>query len=239
VNRCHENWLLKGDNNTSYFHKIANGRKRKNTVISLENNGELIVGDENLLKHATEYYAELFGPEEDHNIHIDQALWDECEQVSDAENENLCKAFSEQEVKEALFQMEKHKSAGPDKIPIEFYQVCWDIVKHDIMQLFDDFHKGKVDICIINYGVITLLPKVSDATRIQQFRPICLLNCLYMLITKTLTIRLAAVAGKLIHQNQTAFMKNRNIMSGIMVLHEILHENKKEKTDWDCAEIRF
>jgi mannosylglycoprotein endo-beta-mannosidase len=29
VNRCHENWLLKGDNNTSYFHKIANGRKRK------------------------------------------------------------------------------------------------------------------------------------------------------------------------------------------------------------------
>lgn len=65
--------------------------------------------------------------------------------------------------------MEKHKAAGPDKIPIEFYQVCWDIVKHDIMQLFDDFHKGKVDICRINCGVITLLPKVSDAARIQQF----------------------------------------------------------------------
>jgi mannosylglycoprotein endo-beta-mannosidase len=27
--RCHEQWLLKGDNNTKYFHKIANGRKRK------------------------------------------------------------------------------------------------------------------------------------------------------------------------------------------------------------------
>jgi hypothetical protein len=25
LNRCHEQWLLKGDNNTSYFHKIANG----------------------------------------------------------------------------------------------------------------------------------------------------------------------------------------------------------------------
>jgi mannosylglycoprotein endo-beta-mannosidase len=74
VNRCHENWLLKGDNNTSYFHKIANGRKRKNNVVSLENNGELIEGDENLLKHATDYYKELFGLEEDHNIHIDHAL---------------------------------------------------------------------------------------------------------------------------------------------------------------------
>jgi hypothetical protein len=27
--RSHETWLLKGDNNTSYFHKCANGRKRK------------------------------------------------------------------------------------------------------------------------------------------------------------------------------------------------------------------
>lgn len=29
VNRCHETWLLKGDNNTSYFHKIDNGRKKE------------------------------------------------------------------------------------------------------------------------------------------------------------------------------------------------------------------
>ena len=41
-NRCHEQWILKGDNNTSYFHKIANGRKRKNTVITLEKDGEII-----------------------------------------------------------------------------------------------------------------------------------------------------------------------------------------------------
>jgi hypothetical protein len=51
-------------------------------------------------------------------------LWDECEKVSDLDNENLCRPFFEQEVKDALFQMEKHKAAGPDKIPIEFYQVC-------------------------------------------------------------------------------------------------------------------
>jgi len=27
--RSHETWLHKGDNNTEYFHRIANGRKRK------------------------------------------------------------------------------------------------------------------------------------------------------------------------------------------------------------------
>jgi len=97
------------------------------------------------------------------------------------------------------------------------------------MQLFLDFHEGKVDISRLNYGVITLLPKVSDATKIQQCRPICLLNCLYKLITKVLTVRLEKTAEKLIHHNQTAFMKGRNIMSGIMILHEILHETKRTK----------
>lgn len=69
---------------------------------------------------------------------------------------------------------------------------------------------------------------MSDAFKIQQFRPICLLNCLYKLITKTLTLRLERVAEKLIHTNQTAFMKGRNIMSGIFILHEILHETKRK-----------
>ena len=149
--------------------------------------------------------------------------------VSETYNNILCQPFSESEVKTALFLMESNKAAGPDKIPIEFYQSCWDIIKDDILKLFDDFFHERVDINRLNYGTITLLPKVKEANRIQQYRPICLLNCLYKLITKTLTIRLEAVAEKLIHCNQTAFMNVRNIMSGILCLHEILHETKKKK----------
>lgn len=77
--------------------------------------------------------------------------------------------------------------------------------------------------------MITLLPKVTGATKIQQFKPIGLLHYLYKLVTKTLTLRLEKIADKLIHSNQTAFMKGRNIMSGIMILHEILHETKRKK----------
>jgi hypothetical protein len=64
----HEQLLLKGGNNTSYFHRIANGSKRKNIVFCLENNDNMIEGDDNnLLKQ----YA---GPDVDHNICIDNNL---------------------------------------------------------------------------------------------------------------------------------------------------------------------
>lgn len=65
------------------------------------------------------------------------------------------------------------------------------------------------------------------AEKIQQFRPICLLNCIYTWFTNVLTLRLEPVAEKIIHKVQTAFIKKRNIMNGVLVLYEIFHETKK------------
>lgn len=188
--------------------------------------GYIIKGDDNLLAYATEYYIELFGPAPDYNIQINESLWEGAIRLFELDNEQFCRPLSKADIWNALSQMEKNKAAGPDSIPIEFYQAYWQIVKSDIIQLFADFHQGRVDISRINYGIITLLPNISDAARIQQCRPICLLNCLYKLITKTLTIRIEHYAEKLIHPAQSAFMRGRNIMMGVLTLHEILHETK-------------
>lgn len=79
--RSHETWLLKGDNNTTYFHRCANGRKRKNTIISLEDGDQLIEGDDKLLEHATKYYSELFGPGVEFNIQTNPDIWTEAAMV--------------------------------------------------------------------------------------------------------------------------------------------------------------
>lgn len=227
--RSHETWLHKGDNNTDYFHRVANGRKRKNAIHSLQDEDRTIEGDPALLDHATKYYKKLFGPAEDRKIPLNPSLFENVEKLPEDDNRDLCRPFTEEEIKNALDQMEHNKAAGPDKIPIEFYQSCWDIIKIDIIELFNDFHRGNLDVSRLNYGIITLLPKVNEANKIQQFRPICLLNCLYKWITKVLTVRISPYAEKLISREQTAFMKGRNIMSGIMALHEILHETKRQK----------
>jgi hypothetical protein len=86
------------------------------------------------------------------------------------------------------------------------------------------------DVQRLNYGVIALLPKMNEANKIQQFRPICVLRCIYKFITKTLTIRLDHYASKLFNAQQNAFIKNRNITDVIMTLHEITqHTHLKKK----------
>jgi hypothetical protein len=188
-----------------------------------------VEGDQNLLKLATDYYNDLFGPALDHDIPIDPSLWNQEEKVTERDNEWSGRPFIEEEVKYALFQMERNKAAGPDKIPVNFFQICWEIIKKDIMEIFKELYENKLDVSRLNYGVITLLPKMAEANKSQQFRPICLLNCLYKWITKVLTIRLVPVAAKLIGAEQTTFIKGRNIMTGVMAVHEILHETKRRK----------
>ena len=91
----------------------------------------------------------------------------------------------------------------------------------------------------MNYGIITLLPKVADAEKIQQYKHICLLNCLYKWITKVLTLRLEPLMDKLILINQTAFMKWRDIINGVMALHEVLHDTKTENITWVVLKLHF
>jgi hypothetical protein len=67
-------------------------------------------------------------------------LWGENEKLCAADNDVLCKPFTVEQIEYALFRMEKNKAAGPDSIPIEFFQTCWAIVKDDIVELFNDFH---------------------------------------------------------------------------------------------------
>jgi hypothetical protein len=171
--RARDNWLLQSDCNTAYFHRLANGCKRKSTIFSLKNGETLIQGDEELLQHATDFYRDLFGPEEDRGVRLDESVWHTDEKLNDSDRERLCRRFTMEEVKDVIDQMEKNKAAGPDGIPIEFYQACWEIIKSDIMVVFDDLFEHKIELARINYGIITLIPKGEDADTIQKFRPIC------------------------------------------------------------------
>jgi hypothetical protein len=68
---------------------------------------------------------------------------------------------------EAVMQMKKNKALGPNGFPSEFYQVFWDAIKDDMMAMFFQLQAGDLPLFILNFGIITLLPKKEDASRIE------------------------------------------------------------------------
>jgi hypothetical protein len=159
--------------------------------------------------------------------------------VSDEENNHLIRPFSEEEVKSVVMNMKRNTAPGPDHIPIEFYQVCREFIKEDILNLFQGFWTHSLDVDRLNYGVITLIPKTKEAAKIQQFRPICLLNVIYQIITKTLMLRFEDCMSRIISSSQNAFIKGRNIMDGVLCLHEILHDTRVRKKDGIVLKLDF
>nr|AAL77136.1 Putative non-LTR retroelement reverse transcriptase [Oryza sativa Japonica Group]AAP52241.1 retrotransposon protein, putative, unclassified [Oryza sativa Japonica Group] len=190
-----------------------------------------ISGDANLKSHITTYYKGLFGPLDESDLQFDENYVTDIPQVSQLENEALTKDFTENEVKDAIFQMEHNKAPGPDGFPAEFYQVFWNVIKFDLLELFKDFHSGSFPLYSLNFGTIILLPKCVKAMKIQQYRPICLLNVSFKIFTKIATNRTMDIAQKVISPTQTAFIPGRNIMEGVLILHETLHElHRKDKS---------
>ena len=139
--------------------------------------------------------------------------------------------FSYEEVRVAVFQMEHNKAPGPDGFLAEFYQAFWDTIKDDLMAMFMDFHNGNLPLHSLNFGIITLLPKKTNAVQIQQYRPICLLNVSFKIFTKVAVNRLTQVADNVIRPTQSAFMPGRHILEGVVVLHETLHELHRSKAN--------
>ena len=92
------------------------------------------------------------------------------------------------------------------------------------MALYDDFHEDKLPLFSLNFGVITLLPKTKEAIKLQQYRPICLLNVSFKIFTKVDTNRINKFAETFVRHSQTTFMPGRNIMEGVVILHKTIHE---------------
>jgi ribosomal protein L21E len=135
--------------------------------------------------------------------------------------------------------MEHNKAPGPDEFLAEFYQACWEIIKNDLMTLFQEFHNGDLPLYSLNFDKIILLPKCREAVKIQQYRPISLLNVSFKIFTKVVTNRVTQVAQKVISPSQTTFLLGRNIMEGVIVLHETIHEMHRKKQDGLIFKVDF
>lgn len=81
----------------------------------------------------------------------------------------------------------------------------------------------------INCSFISFLPKKDQIGSPRDFRPISLVSSIYKVISKVLTQRLKYVLPQIISENQAAFIKDKQILDGILIAGELIDSRLKSK----------
>ncbi|CAJ2669290.1 unnamed protein product [Trifolium pratense] len=210
-------WLKEGDANTKYFHSILASRRRGNAISTLQVDSTIVEGVSPIRHAVFSHFASHFKA-----INVDRPRVDNLPfkrlQVSEAIG--LIKPFSVDEVKAAVWDCDSYKSPGPDGINFGFIKDFWAEMQGDIMRFISEFHRNGRLTKGLNATFIALIPKVDSPQRLHDFRPISLVGSLYKILAKVLANRLRVVMGSVISESQTAFVKGRQILDGILVANE-------------------
>lgn len=102
-------------------------------------------------------------------------------------------------------------------------------MKKDFERVFNYFHYSATLSKAVVSSFITLIPKKTNPTLLDDYQPICLVGCLYQAISKLLAARLKRVLDPIISISESAFVPGRQLLDGVLVANEVVDVATKEK----------
>lgn len=147
--------------------------------------------------------------------------------------------FIEDEVWAAIKDCDGNKAPGPDGFNLFCLQKCWKIMKHDILKFMLEFHENGILAGGLNCSFISLIPKNENPLSLSDFKPISLSSTVYKILSKVLSRRFKLVLPSIVSEAQSAFLRGRGILDGVLIANEIVDWWKKSNTQWMIIKLDF
>jgi len=212
------------------------GRRRKNAMSSVTVGGRVVEGVANVREAVFDHFQNHFQPQVCNRPKVDELLF---RRLSFADGSQLTCPFHEEEINAAVWDCDSYKSPGPDGISLGFIKDFWPELKNDLMRFVSDFHRHGRLSKGINSTFIALIPKIDNPQRLNDFRPIALVGCLYKILAKVLANRLRQVIGIVNSETQLAIVKDMQILDEILIANEAVDEARKMKKEMLLFKVDF
>ncbi len=234
--RSRVQWLKVGDSNTKFFHRRANCRRNLNRITNISDGSSSLSDSVDIANHLLWFFRNQLGVKIIPGASIDLHLLYGGEAL---DLSPLHAPFSAEEVLRAVSSSPPEKAPGPDGFPMLFYQQFWDIIKDDVLGVFEGYFSGAINLASVNTSWICLIPKKSETSTARDFRPISLVHSLLKLLSKVLAARLQRCVQSLINPLQSAFIKGRHILDNLFCAHFLVHHLQSTKTPAVVLKLDF
>lgn len=235
--KSREIWLKKRDKNTKYFHTSLTIRRGRNKIVSIKEGNGWIQEQKGINDYFIRHFKNLYKsnsptiPEEFNDL--GQKV------VTDQENANLIRIPTEEEIKDSIRKLHPLKSPGPDGYPEIFYRNYWNIIRGRVIRFVQECFRLKHVPHNFNKMFIVVIPKSKNPTSFDHFRPISLCNYVYKVVLKIIVERMKGAMGRIVSQNQGAFLEGRWIAENTVLAHEVMHKinNHRSLNGLMCIKI--
>ena len=202
----------------------------------------VLTAQSDLEVHILQFYEQLYAKDEE--VELNSAAREDCFQfiqqtVTEEHNAELLQPLTMKEVTEAMKQLPGGKSLGVDSIPAEFYQEMWEDIEVDIFNFVSESMQQCFLVDELNISKIALLPKSEDRVRIQNYRPISLLNTLYKIVAKVYANCMKPLLHNWILPSQTGFVPNRCILDNVFLAFEAIAWTRENRQDLSMLLLNF
>ncbi|CAG7886739.1 unnamed protein product [Brassica rapa] len=234
-------WLCKGDLNTRFFHKSVKANLSRNIIHFLtDGNNTRVYGVQEMKDLAVRFYSFLQGRS---NIAVTPYAGSAIALIhpyrcSESLSACLAELPSTEGITSIVFALPKGKAPGPDGFSAEFFTSSWNLVGLDVTNAVKHFFTTKMMSRQTNATVISLIPKISGASSLSDFRPVSLCNTVYKVISKVLAHRLKRITKDAVQQNQVGFVSGRVLSDNVLLASELVADfHKPGRISRGCLQV--
>lgn len=231
IQRARMKWLNDGGANSKFFHAIMKKSLHANHIFPISTSMG-VVSSVKVVKGEVNNFAHRF-KEEDLNRPILEGYLFKKLDIEDKCSLEL--PFEEGDIKEAIWNCDGSKNPGPDGYSIMFNKRCWFFLKDDFVACFRYFHDGSVLSKSITSSFMALIPKFDNPLGLDDYRSICLVGCIYEILSKLLAGRLK----KVFSLSQNTVVPRRILLDGVLIANERVHYTVKKKKSCLLFKVDF
>ncbi|KAJ4946299.1 hypothetical protein JOQ06_023967, partial [Pogonophryne albipinna] len=208
---------------TSFFFGLEKKNGQRRVIHSLlSDTGQEITEPSQIRRRAVSLYSTLYTSEYEEGETLSEGFCNELPQVSEETNSQLEGPLTIQELQTALQGMQGRRAPGIDGLSVEFYKAYWDVLSHDLLDVFNESLASGSMPMSCRRAVITLLPKKGNLQDIKNWRPVSLLCVDYKLLSKALATRLGRAVEQVIHRDQTYCVPGRSMVDNVHLIRDVL-----------------
>jgi len=140
-----------------------------------------------------------------------------------------------QELWNAITKGKHHKAIGIDGIYIEFYKTVWDV----LLQIINCMFMNGSIMAQQAQGHVICLPKKTQQKKIEDYRPLSLLNADYKILTLVITNRLEPILPVIIHPNQHCGIQESSVFEAVAAVRDTIAYAEVTKKFLRVVSIEF